>query len=304
MKKHLTLEQRLWNAWSCAEVERLHGIHQLAMAENLSTEDYCAIWDHSDESAWGFMWGWLVGYQEMSYAHNSALFSSHIDHDRLSFVARPELAAVRIPAQAFSEFNELNSFVVEVADDGQSARSCSICTGMCMIPYLPGDGTRWGNFTIERYATDYIFDQEDQRWKYLHEQVSCDAYPDDDFDVGNIGYDAYKRMSETGEPYNANIYEGNGAPPRSYRKVMFGQEYPSAIRPAQHVMRPPEPYRTFGWPNSYLPPDVKCQHIFYKDKNDCWTFDISNCNDEYYTRTVPAGEYSATLYSQKNSDGE
>lgn len=294
MKEHLTLEQRLWNAWSSNEVERIHGIHQLMMHCNGFAEDYSCLWDHSDECAWGFMWGWVIGWQEMSYAHDSSLFGAELDHDRLTFIAVPELAGVKPAVQAYTEFNELNSGVFEVADDGMSARSAHMCAGTCMIPYCPDDGKLWGEFTIERYATDYIYNKEKQRWEYLHELVCCDTWPAGDFDIGNVGYDAYVKLANTGVAYNEDIYEGNGGPPRSYAHVLFEADKPSTIRPAQKVIHPPKPYKTFGWPNSYLPPEAKKKEIFYKTEKGMWTFDKESCSDEYYTRTAEAGEV-ATL---------
>lgn len=294
MNKGLSFDQRLWNAWSAAEVERLHGIHQLLAMACHQPEEFATLWDRSDDAAWGFFWGWLKGFKEIWHAQCVNLEIKHLIYDVEMPKLYPEAAGVESGIIGFTEYNELNSGVVEVADDGRSARASYICHGMCYI-HFNEDFKRWACFTNERYGSDFRFDEKSRRWKYLHEQVGCDGPHLDDFDLDNVAWDEYVhisslvpvgkevslaevRVDRNVPPPDDDIKEYEAfsmaaPPPRSGRKTLWYTR--SVIQPVQACLCAPKPYATMDDDNTYCPPDIVTDHsIFFKDERDNWVYDV------------------------------
>lgn len=294
MNRNLTLEQRMWNAYSSVECERLHGIHQMLVMACQQPEEFAVFWDRSDESAWGFSWGWLIGLKEILHAQFINLEIKNLLCDIEMPQNYPEASGIEAGIIGFTEYNELNSGVVEVAEDGKSCRASYICHGMCYTHYNE-DFKRWGCFTNERYGADFVFDEETSHWKFLHELVAPDGGHTDDFDTGNIAYDGYAQLSEL-VPVGADVplgqvrqdinarpegdvveYDPDSAPPpppRSYRKTLhYGY---SPVQGVQATIQPPSPYKTFGGEDSYLPKDAKIDNdVFFKDERGNWTYDVN-----------------------------
>ena len=56
MKEHLSLEQRIFNAYGSQECERLHGIHQLLSESGRLREEFPFMWAQRSDISWGFNW--------------------------------------------------------------------------------------------------------------------------------------------------------------------------------------------------------------------------------------------------------
>lgn len=302
MNKSLPLEQRIKNAFASQECERLHGIHQYLIGTERVREEYATIWDMSDDAAWGFNWGQLRGFREIWDANCNAMFGGGIALTLDNHRVFPEVCCMETNSLYFWEYNELNSGVIEVADDGKSCRAAWMCHGMGLTRFNADDGKVWGANTFERYGSDFILDEQDGRWKYLHEQVCNDfMLPMDDGNWGNEAYDfASRKVPEPGQsgwdreiPFNKlnftevvcrageddtdaddittgkNIADGNnfdylGGPVRTGRKTWHWSY--GALQPIQRTTPPPEPYSTLDEKNSYVP-------LHVKPIEDLWTQD-------------------------------
>ena len=300
MNKKLPLERRIHNAHGSMECDRLHGIHQLCALANHLPEDYNVLFQRSDDCGWGFTWGWLVGWREMYRAMHCDLEIRHLKKDCAISVIFHEATAIEQGVLGFTEYNELNSGVVEVADDGKTARAAYISHGICYIHFNP-NGKRWGNYTTERYGADFIYDEESKRWMYLHELVAVDGCYCEPFDGSNAcAYEAYEKLSgkvpypgEDGwdvppgdvmidltlPPENMNASENAESdwaslpPVRSYRKMLHYVWSP--VQPVQPTTYAPPPYATMDYDNSYMPADAKINpDVWHKDERGYWNYDL------------------------------
>lgn len=255
MKEKLNLEQRIWNAYSSQECERLHGIHQLLSESGRLREEFPFLWVQDDRAAWGFNWGRCLGWREILYAQFVNLGQMSLQYDTTIPRLYPETALSEAGTAGFQEYNELNSGVVEVAADGKSCRASWICHGMQYTHFKP-EGKRYGANTMERYGADFILDEEDGHWKFLHEQVASDGrcLP---FDTGNWSYDSYQELARK-MPHGNPVPEtpGSGGPPPCSAPGSLHEGY-SALQSVQKSVDAPEPYEILNQENSYAPLDLR-----------------------------------------------
>ena len=252
MKKQLTLEQRIFNAYGSQECERLHGIHQLLSESGRLREEFPFMWAQNDDISWGFNWGRCIGWREVLYAQFVNLGQMSIGYDVTIPKLYPETALAEAGTSGFQEYNELNSGVIEMAEDGKSCRASWICHGMQYTHFKP-NGVRYGANTMERYGADFIYDERDGHWKFLHEQVASDGacLP---FDTGNWAYDSYTALAKKmpdGNPVPEEKEAAGGPPPCSNPGALH--EGYSALQPVQKSVDAPQPYKTLDNENSYTP---------------------------------------------------
>lgn len=264
MKQELSLEQRILNAYGSQECERIHGIHQLLSESGRLREEFPFLWDQSDKIAWGFNWGRCQGFQEVLYAQFVNLGQMSIQYDTTIPKLYPETALSEAGTAGFQEYNELNSGVIEVAQDGRSCRASWICHGMQYTHFKP-EGVRYGANTMERYGADFIYDEQDGHWKFLHELVASDGrcLP---FDTGNWAYDSYRELAEKMPDGNPVEEEAPaGSPPPCSAPGSLHEGY-SALQGVQKSVDAPEPYGTLDNENSYAPLDaVPDPDLFHYD---------------------------------------
>lgn len=307
MNKNLPLDRRIHNAYGSQECERLHAIHQNLIATERLREEYVSIWDKTDACSWGFNWGQARGFREMWYANCNALCGSGVQMEVDVWNTFPETASMERSQLAFWEFNELNSGVVEMADDGKSCRAAWMCHGMGLTRFCADDRKQWGCNTFERYGSDFIYDEADGHWKYLHEQICSDfMIPCDRVNWANEAYVFSSKkvpapgqpgwdkaiadlsdlnMAETGAAAPEDDAEDNGVKltpnatedaadcnssaggPPRTGKKRWHLAY-GALQPVQRTCPPPEPYVTLDHDNSYVELDVVPEEIWKLDQNN------------------------------------
>lgn len=289
MKTNLSLEQRIFNAHGSQECERLHGIHQLLTNCCRFREEFPFIWARNDNISWGFSWGRLIGLRELFYGQFVNLLQKELKYDVTIPELYPGCAGAEAGQSGFQEYNELNSTVIEVADDGKSCRGSWVCHGMWYTHFNDDNLKRWGANTIERYGADFIYDETDGHWKFQHEQVAPDGISVP-FDICNWAYDSYNGIAqripedvketsrETLESLKKPpVKEGETPPaphllppPRSNEETLHVGY--SAIQPVQKTVAPPEPYQTLDENNTYTPLDLRPNPALFRKKPDGnWT---------------------------------
>ena len=136
----------------------------------------------------------------------------------------------------------LASSVIEVAADGQSARSFYLTPGTMMS--VNGDqGGRRGLWLWERYGSDFVY--RDGQWWWFHEQVCPDLTGD--FDAENWAYDRYQKYLD------GRLIVGRcSGPPRSgISDLRSAHNDVSIIQTVQDTVPCPVPYDHLDEDNTY-----------------------------------------------------
>lgn len=138
----------------------------------------------------------------------------------------------------------LASSVIEVADDGLSARSFYLTPGTMMS--VNGDqGGRRGLWLWERYGSDFLY--KNGRWWWCHEQVCPDLTGD--FDAENWAQDRYRKYLD-----NKLIVGRCSGPPKSgISDLRSAHNDVSIIQTVQDTVPCPVPYNTLDEENTYSP---------------------------------------------------
>lgn len=300
MNRSLTQRERIWNLNGIEECERLHGIHQLLVLNNMCPEEFYTIWSRREDAAWGYNWGWLVGFKEIIKAQLTDIPVRDLLTDIELRKQYPEAACANPGRTGFTEYNELNSGVVEIADDGQSCRAAYLCHGIVSVQL-----ESWAAFTLERYGADFIYDEKDGHWKYLHEQVAMDSDGTVSYDDGNIAMEMYRRCCEQVPPpgnpgwdavplssvrHNPGDPPGDDEPLENFElmpPVRSGRNFThyeyTSIQPVQRSCCPPEPYATLTPENTYPGPFIKKQEeLFFIGEKGIWSYDpLNRYTDEF-----------------------
>lgn len=259
MNKNLSFRQRLHNALGSQEVENVKATHAYLHAMNHSAEEWDTIWDKSEYACWAHFFGRMCGFEEVWRG-------SVPEHD-LRILRKwiplaeqfPEILNNGIDIRGIGYCGGLHilaNSIIEVADDGRSARA------LYLTPGGTGDiicakGQRQTGILWERYGSDFVY--EDGRWLYLHEHVCPDVMSPSAYDKNNWGRDFYERAMNPPPPPPGGVYQGpNGESkdekvaggPLCTEKGPLHRDY-SLTQPVQDDVPWPVPYQTLDDNNSY-----------------------------------------------------
>ena len=245
MKRHLSVEQRLEQALASQQVEKLHGKHNYFHARNFSAEEWSTIWSQSDNTAWAHGFGRMRGFDQIWYnsvtMYDYSVYETYIDLVQMF----PEIGGLDPRPVMELSMHTLVNGIIEVAEDGKTARSSFVTPGM-LYDCINSMAVKQGISFWERYGSDFVC--EDGVWKYLHEHVCPDfGMP---FDFVNMAADEYERAVNP-------ALGGPMAPPagRDDRVELadpgpLQQKY-SIFQPVQNTVPWPEPYVSMDDQHSY-----------------------------------------------------
>lgn len=245
MKRHLSVEQRLEQALASQQVEKLHGKHNYFHARNFSAEEWSTIWSQSDNTAWAHGFGRMRGFDQIWYnsvtMYDYSVYETYIDLVQMF----PEIGGLDPRPVMELSMHTLVNGIIEVAEDGKTARSSFVTPGM-LYDCINSMAVKQGISFWERYGSDFVC--EDGAWKYLHEHVCPDfGMP---FDFVNMAADEYERAVNP-------ALGGPMAPPagRDDRVELadpgpLHQKY-SIFQPVQNTVPWPEPYVSMDDQHSY-----------------------------------------------------
>ena len=243
------LSQRIFNAASSQQVERLHGIHNYLHAKCHCDEEWSTIWSCREDCSWAHEFGRMRGMQQVWWG-NVGLYNGYAYENYNKMLDRyPEIAGLDARPLMEVAMHTLVNGIVEVAADGQSARTSFITPGIlydCLSDRAPRSCI---NFW-ERYGSDFIL--ENGHWKYLHEQVCPDNGMMTDF--MNAAADEYRRIVDPPKYPARNMPQSD-----RYAKLRLSDKGPlhkrySIFTPIQDTVPWPEPYETLDNHNSYTIP--------------------------------------------------
>ena len=123
MNTNLTREERIRNVAAGQMVEELKGRHAYLHGVNFGREEYGVFWLRSTDTTWGHGWGRLIGYDEMFKAHCGAAADEMFGSARFTGWFGHEMDGHDRRSTNWGASHVLASPVIEVADDGKSARS-------------------------------------------------------------------------------------------------------------------------------------------------------------------------------------
>ena len=190
-----SLHDRIHRALGAQEIENIKTRHAYLHAKSHSFEEWDQLWVYSDDVTWAHSFGRMVGWDEMYYGS-----VEKYDRDMLSLYntmvkKNPHIIGKDFLAACLGGLHSLASGVIEVAEDGKSARSFFLTPGTlcaCNMPSCKRDGAMcW-----ERYGSDFVY--KDGKWWYFHEHVCPDI--NFTYDQGNWAHDSFSGKTGGGPP--------------------------------------------------------------------------------------------------------
>ncbi|MGI5936371.1 MAG: hypothetical protein ACOX7I_06190 [Oscillospiraceae bacterium] len=244
MKEHLSLSQRIKNAAASQEVENVKALHTYYHGRADATSEWAQIWSHSNEISWAHAFGRMRGFDQV-------WFGSVTQYDKIAFQnwlemfeIYPEVGGKDPRPLMEASVHTLVTDVIEVADDGMSARASFITPGVIHSVLTP-EQKKYCNVLWERYGSDFVC--EDGEWKYLHEHVCPDILTR--LDCLNWAAEDYQRVTnpDASEAPPVTL----GAPPVTDPGPMHAPY--SILQKPQNTVPWPEPYETLDNNNTYTP---------------------------------------------------
>ena len=245
---NLTIEQRLHNALGSQKVEEYKARHAYLHAIMYSKPEWDVFWHKSPNTTWAHQFGRMVGWEEVYY--NSVV---HTDANMLGLAIQKMQSMEEMWGHDFlstgkSGCHALASDVIEVAEDGMSARAFYLTpgtmTGGMSMGLANGSVCRGGGWLWERYGSEFVF--VDGAWKWFHEHVCPDTAGQ--YDVGNWAHDRYVDYRSG----KLKIGDLGGYPDRLTEPGTLHYDY-SIIQTVQDTVPPPLPYKTLNDENTYSP---------------------------------------------------
>ena len=244
MKKNLTFEQRLHNAEASQTVEEFKARHAYMHGISYSREEWDFLWYDSVNTTWAHQFGRMCGFEEV-YLNSVGHTDDMAMHSMMEMTKNfPEYQGHDIRSTGSSGVHVLASDVIEVADDGMSARSFYLTPGTLTGPIGFDGQHRGGVWLWERYGSDFAF--VNGEWKWFHEQVCPDIAGD--YDVGNWARNRFLDFIEN----DCTVGELGGRPAQLTEPGMLHADY-TVVQTVQDTVPAPKPYRTMDNDNTYSP---------------------------------------------------
>lgn len=255
MNRKLSLRQRIHNCAAAQEVEFIHATHTYLHARANSTEEWSSIWSQRDDCSWAHAFGRMRGFKSVWHGSVTLYDAKAAQRFLETFEAMPEIGGLDMRPLLEVSMHTLATDIVEVADDGLSARATFLTPGL-ISSAASASGKRRCFGLWERYGADFVY--EDDRWLFLHEHVCPDLSVG--CDAGNPGHDAYERLKNPNPGGPGGPGEPGGGPggPGKGPNTRPDCEDPgplhkdwSPIQTVQNTVPWPEPYKTLDNDNTY-----------------------------------------------------
>ena len=195
MKTHLTLSQRIHNAEGIQAAEYLHARHTYLHATSYCKEEWGEFWDTSEEASWGHLFGVMCGFDEVWYNSVASYDTGGFQGFNGLYKQHPEISWFDARSMREISMHTLATDIIEAADDGKTVRASFLTPGILVFALNANHHFR-GLTLWERYGSDFVYDEEEDQWLYLHEQVCPDM--GGPMDVCNPGMDAYNKLMGIG----------------------------------------------------------------------------------------------------------
>jgi hypothetical protein len=246
MKKHLSISRRIKNAAASQSVENVKALHTYLHARADSVGEWGSIWSRKPECSWAHAFGRMRGFDQVWFG-SVTLYDARTMENFLKLYERyPEVGGKDPRPISEASVHTLVNDVIEVADDGMSARGFFITPGVIHSVLTPM-GHRNCFVLWERYGSDFVY--EVGAWKYLHEQVCPDIMSM--LDCVDWARDDYERLTSP-NPGPGLPPVGEGPPVSDPGPLHFPF---SVLQPPQDTVPWPESYATMNDDNTYTRAD-------------------------------------------------
>lgn len=239
MNRDLPLSKRVTRAADSCELERVLATHNYLHAASRSSEEWSTVWSKRDDTSWAHFFGRMRGYASVWMGSVVDYDQQCIENYREVEANYPEVAGMDYRPLFNNAMHTLTNGIIEVADDGESARASYLTPGL-LYSFLNDDKKPWGAMLWERYGMDFI--KENGEWKFLHYQVCPEFFAL--YDIFNPAELKYH-----------NLKEGIPDPPQSAPRYV---EEPGPLhkecdplQPVQNTCPPPLPYAKLDNHNTY-----------------------------------------------------
>jgi hypothetical protein len=241
----VTLHDRIRNAAASQEVENVKALHAYYHGRADATSEWGKIWSRSEDTSWAHAFGRMRGNDQVWHGSVSHYDAMAMENWLEMWKKYPEVGGKDPRPLMEASVHTLVTDVIEVAEDGKTARGCFITPGVIHSRLTP-EGKRYCHVLWERYGSDFIC--EDGQWKYLHEHVCPDIMGHMDF--SNWAADEYARIT-------APVVE-DAMPPTLGENPPVADPGPmhapySVLEHPRTTVPWPEPYKTMDDDNSYTP---------------------------------------------------
>ena len=239
MNRDMTISQRVTRAADSCELEKVLATHNYLHAASRSYEEWTTVWSKREDTSWAHSFGRMRGFPSIWMGSVVDYDQQCIDNYRQIEANYPEVAGMDYRPLYNNAMHMLTNGVLEVADDGKTARASYLTPGL-LYSFLNDDQKPWGAMLWERYGMDFV--KEEDGWKFLHYQVCPEFF--DLFDVFNPAEMMYHNL------------KNNVPPPPNPTPSNLDDPGPlhmecNPIQPVQKTCPPPLPYRTMNNRNSY-----------------------------------------------------
>lgn len=248
MKIKLNLHQRIQNAVASQAVENVKARHAYLHGRADATGEWSTIWSKSDECSWAHAFGRMRGFDEVWYGSVTRYDAMAFENWLEMYQKYPEIGGKDPRPLMEASVHTLVTDVIEVAEDGMSARASFITPGVIHSVLTP-EGKKYCNILWERYGSDFVC--ENGEWKYLHEQVCPDIFGK--LDIINWAAEAYDIL--TNPEKNIDPVSMVVPPPVTDPGPLHTPYCP--ISNPQNTCPWPEPYEKLDENNTYTPPRRK-----------------------------------------------
>ena len=288
MNKNKSLHERVSAVVACQKVEELKARHAYLHGMDRGREEYGTFWLRSDNSTFGHTFGRMMGYRELVPAHFDEPLranpfappeveahgmtvpegaegedggmpfenASKRHHDRPTKMNEMydmfDLYGHNEKGANMQSCHVLASSVIEVADDGKSARSFYLTPGTMLSMHGPKGG-RSGGWLWERYGSEFVY--RDGRWWWFHEQVCPDI--GDSYDESNWAQDRFRKYLDG----KLRIGDCSGPPASGISDLRQAHNDISVIQTVQDTVPAPEPYEKLDEEHTYSPGCTEFENI-------------------------------------------
>jgi hypothetical protein len=233
-------------AYGSQQVENTKAHHAYLHGRADAVGEWGKYWSRSPETSWAHAFGRMRGFEQVWYGSVTHYDAQAFEHWLSIYQRYPEVGGKDPRTMLEASVHMLVTDVIEVAEDGMSARGSFITPGL-ITSRFNSDGHPYCMILWERYGSDFV--NEDGQWKYLHEHVCPDLFGE--HDCTNWAADDYRALTQVeGEPLGApDKGTGTKLPPLADLGPLHHQY--SVLQPPQNTVPWPEPYAKLDNDHTY-----------------------------------------------------
>ena len=241
-KKNMTFSHMIDVAEACIEVENQQSKHAIMHAAGLTEEELDTMWSKQrDDLFWAHNFGAMPTRADVYKGWAGGLAQNAHYFYRKLLAVYPEVEGLEPRTLMECAVHMLGSSIIEVADDGQTARGSWYTPGVIFSTLNP-EAAKEGIWIWERYGNDFV--KEDGQWLILSQHV-CNDYGGA-LDCDNWAHVAYERMQQPPRPRPAPEPADDGSLPGApfAPLPLFFASY-SPVQAPQNSCPWPSPYQTY-----------------------------------------------------------